>query len=142
MVSKGELFSIVENLHSDDIQSAYDYILFLNQKRRTATKEEDNPVGEFEQNPVHPIGSFTWEEVAREISNKLSKPSYDTWFNRTSGEKISPTTYMIRSETEFQKEWLESRYIKMLAEVIGKLNGSPLDLQFTIGKTIPKNGVV
>ncbi|MGV2886155.1 DnaA N-terminal domain-containing protein [Paenibacillus taichungensis] len=133
----------MEKLHNDDIQSAYDYIHFLNQKRRpVAAKKENNPVGELEQNSEQPVGSFTWEEVAREISNKLSKPSYDTWFNRTSGEKISPTTYMIRSETEFQKEWLESRYIKMLTEVIGKLNGSPLDLQFTIGKTIPKNGVV
>lgn len=139
MVSKRELFSIVESIHDDDIQSAYDFILFLNQKRNAIPHKVT--AGETSCK-AKPAGSFIWHDVTAAISKKLSKPSYDTWFKKTSGEKTSPSTYLISSETEFQKEWIESKYKNMISEVIEALNGGRMEIHFTVHETNGMEGAV
>lgn len=143
MVTKEDLLMIIPKLHEDDIQSAHDYIRFLVHKRITDPETMDESHSNLNSVILtEPNGAFTWEDVANEICKKLSRPSFDTWFNRTSGEKVSSTTYLVRSETEFQKEWLESRYKKLISEVIEKINGRHLELEFTIERDHLTKGVV
>lgn len=142
MVTKEEIIEVIPELHDEDIQSAYDFIRFLIQKRNTALRTVDrsaiisNPVS-----PREPNGIFTWDDVASEVCQKVSKPSFETWFNRTSGEKVSSTSYLVRSETEFQKEWLESKYSTLISEAIAKINGSPLNLEFSVDRDYLTKGV-
>jgi hypothetical protein len=130
MGTKSDLLAAVHHLHEEDVKSAYDFLMFLIQTRAAGTAHTLSPIMA-ESQPGLP-GDFTWKDVADIIRKKLSKPSFNTWFNDTTGIRKNASVYLVQSKTAFQKEWLENRYKNMICEAIQKLNGSPLTIEFEV----------
>lgn len=65
----------------------------------------------------------SWIQILHIISNKISKPSFDTWIKGTKGI-IEENKITVICNNEFQRDWLEERYRELISataeEVLGK----------------------
>ncbi|MCY9056080.1 helix-turn-helix domain-containing protein [Bacillus spizizenii] len=53
------------------------------------------------------------------MMTKLSKPSYETWIQKSIIIKKDDFNYLFLAPNEFAKQWVESRYEKLIKEYIG-----------------------
>lgn len=51
-----------------------------------------------------------WKDVLDFISERLNRPSYETWFKSTKLKK-EENTWIIIIPNEFAREWMERRYL-------------------------------
>lgn len=65
--------------------------------------------------------SDLWQQILSIIQNKLSKPSFDTWFKATKATKLNDRSIVISAPTTFAVEWLESRYTKLVGSTVYEL---------------------
>ncbi|MFW5980184.1 MAG: chromosomal replication initiator protein DnaA [Halanaerobiales bacterium] len=66
-----------------------------------------------------------WQESLNKIKEKLSNPSFRTWFANTSPLKINKNNELIiKVPNDFIKDWIETRYIDMIEEVIHELTNN------------------
>ncbi|WP_248929330.1 chromosomal replication initiator protein DnaA [Paenibacillus hamazuiensis] len=73
-----------------------------------------------------------WQQVLSIIQTKVSKPSFDTWLKSTKAIVFNETSIVICAPNNFAKEWLESRYVKMISGAIFEYTGRPVEVKFTI----------
>ncbi|MEH7223250.1 chromosomal replication initiator protein DnaA [Bacillus sp. JJ1566] len=73
-----------------------------------------------------------WAKALQEIEKKLSKPSFETWLKSTKAHALQKDTLIITAPNEFARDWLESRYLHLIAEVIYDLTGAELGIKFII----------
>lgn len=60
-----------------------------------------------------------WQETLNKIKEKLSNPSFRTWFSDTEPEKVTKNDELIiKVPNDFIKDWLESRYINFIEDII------------------------
>ncbi|CCQ96555.1 chromosomal replication initiator protein DnaA [[Clostridium] ultunense Esp] len=71
-----------------------------------------------------------WEEIKREISIKISKPSYDTWFAETRAVKVTNHLVHIFTPNFFIKDWLQKHYKKFLEEMLAQMTGTFYQIRF------------
>lgn len=71
-----------------------------------------------------------WTEVLNEISQRISKASYDTWLKNLKVIEMTNDNLIIETGNEFQKDWLESQYIHQLEEIIRERTGEKKELIF------------
>jgi chromosomal replication initiator protein len=81
--------------------------------------------------------SDLWQQILSIIQNKLSKPSFDTWFKATKATKLNDQTIVISAPTTFAVEWLESRYTKLVGSTVYELLGKQVDVKFVIEENKP-----
>ncbi|MEY9094353.1 chromosomal replication initiator protein DnaA [Paenibacillus sp. RC84] len=72
----------------------------------------------------------SWQQVLSIIQKKLSKPSFDTWLKSTRATVFTDTTVVISAPNNFAKEWLESRYAKMIGTTIYEFLGKQVEVKF------------
>lgn len=63
---------------------------------------------------------------------KLSKPSFETWMKSTKAHSLQGDTLIITAPNEFARDWLESRYLHLIADTIYDLTGEELSIKFVI----------
>jgi len=73
-----------------------------------------------------------WDKALKEIEKKLSKPSFETWLKSTKAHALQNDTLIITAPNEFARDWLESRYLHLIAETIYDLTGAELGIKFII----------
>ncbi|MFT4416911.1 chromosomal replication initiator protein DnaA [Fredinandcohnia humi] len=73
-----------------------------------------------------------WAKALKEIEKKLSKPSFETWLKSTKAHALQNDTLIITAPNEFARDWLESRYMHLIAETIYDLTGAELGIKFVI----------
>ncbi|PWU70085.1 chromosomal replication initiator protein DnaA [Gracilibacillus dipsosauri] len=73
-----------------------------------------------------------WQNTLEMIKEKVSKPSYDTWLKNTLIDQIQEDTVIISAPNEFTRDWLESKYTKIVKEVLYELTGADLSVKFII----------
>jgi chromosomal replication initiator protein len=73
-----------------------------------------------------------WSKALKEIEKKLSKPSFETWLKSTKAHALQNDTLIITAPNEFARDWLESRYLHLIAETIYNLTGEELSIKFII----------
>ncbi|MFD1780597.1 MULTISPECIES: chromosomal replication initiator protein DnaA [Fredinandcohnia] len=73
-----------------------------------------------------------WAKALQEIEKKLSKPSFETWLKSTKAHALQNDTLIITAPNEFARDWLESRYLHLIAETIYDLTGAELGIKFII----------
>lgn len=71
-----------------------------------------------------------WTKVLQKISQKLSKPSFETWFADTKAE-ITDCILTIKVKNEFTADWLEQRYPTLIGETIKEITGQVYEIVFT-----------
>lgn len=75
-----------------------------------------------------------WNKVLGVIEQKISKPSYDTWFRNTNVLPYDEDTDTLVIETEnlFSRDWLENHYASLIAEVFHDITGKHYPIQFAV----------
>lgn len=82
-----------------------------------------------------------WQQVLSVIQTKLSKPSFDTWLKSTKATVFSDSSLVICAPNNFAKEWLESRYAKLISSTVAETLGRQVQVQFTIDDLPPPTAV-
>ncbi|AOM81406.1 chromosomal replication initiator protein DnaA [Salisediminibacterium beveridgei] len=77
-----------------------------------------------------------WDQVLTKIEEKVSKPSFDTWFKYTVVDSIDQgsNTITVIAPNEFARDWLENRYFSILTETLYELTGAELEAKFILPK--------
>lgn len=65
-----------------------------------------------------------WSEIQSYIRDRLSKPSYDTWLKPTAA-RFEDGMLVVIGATSFQKDWLHSRYAKLILKAAEHATGRP-----------------
>ncbi|KXZ16536.1 chromosomal replication initiator protein DnaA [Bacillus nakamurai] len=73
-----------------------------------------------------------WNQALAQIEKKLSKPSFETWMKSTKAHSLHGDTLTITAPNEFARDWLESRYLHLIADTIYELTGEELSIKFVI----------
>lgn len=63
-----------------------------------------------------------WEQVKTKLAQKLSGPSFDTWFASTSAT-VDDDWLIIECLNEIQCEWLQTRYGELISETVREVFG-------------------
>lgn len=71
-----------------------------------------------------------WEEIKRELSLKISKPSFDTWFSETKAVKVVQQTFYVYTPNFFIKDWLQNYYTTFLEGMLLELTGIPYKIRY------------
>jgi chromosomal replication initiator protein len=82
-----------------------------------------------------------WHQILSVIQTKVSKPSFDTWLKSTKATVFSESSLMICAPNNFAKEWLESRYARMISSTVAETLGRQVLVQFTIDDLPPPAAV-
>ncbi|WP_152656609.1 DnaA N-terminal domain-containing protein [Oceanobacillus sp. CFH 90083] len=70
-----------------------------------------------------------WKKVLEKISVQISKPSFDTWFKKTSME-LEEGVLTVYAPNEFTIDWLEDQYGILIANTVKEVTGEDYDIQF------------
>ena len=73
-----------------------------------------------------------WQQVLSVIQTRLSKPSFDTWLKSTKASVFTETQLTICAPNNFAREWLESRYAKMIAHTVFEYTGREVEVKFVL----------
>lgn len=76
-----------------------------------------------------------WQQVLAVLQTKLSKPSFDTWLKSTKASVFTETQLTVCAPSNFAREWLESRYKKMIAATVLEYLGREVEVSFVIQDT-------
>lgn len=77
-----------------------------------------------------------WQQVLQAIQTKISKPSFDTWLKSTNANVFTDSLLVIRTPNKFTKEWLETRYAKMIGATVMETLGNQVDVQFILEEDV------
>jgi len=73
-----------------------------------------------------------WQQVLSAIQTRLSKPSFDTWLKSTKASVFTDRLLVICAPNNFAREWLESRYAKLIASTVYETLGLQVEVQFVL----------
>jgi chromosomal replication initiator protein len=88
---------------------------------------------------VEGLTNELWQQVLSVIQTKLSKPSFDTWLKSTKANSFTDSTIVICAPNNFAREWLESRYTKLITSTIFDFIGKQVEIKFIIEAEDQKN---
>jgi chromosomal replication initiator protein len=72
-----------------------------------------------------------WNQTLNKIKDKLSNPSFKTWFSNTKPVDMKDDNIMlIEVPNDFIKDWIETRYNDLITEVIQNLTDTNLECRF------------
>src|SRR6056297_1655921 len=72
-----------------------------------------------------------WNQTLNEVKDKLSNPSFKTWFSNTKPVDMKDDNIMlIEVPNDFIKDWIETRYNDLITEVIQNLTDTNLECRF------------
>ena len=80
-----------------------------------------------------------WEKILEDIKNSINIPTYKTWFEHTTPVSLKKNCLTISTASSFAKEWLESRYSKILTVSINKVLDNPCKLKIIVDPKASKN---
>lgn len=81
-----------------------------------------------------------WEGVLGIIKLKLNAPTFKTWFSNTKPIELKDNQLTISAPNTFAKEWLESRYAKLICECLFEIVGKEINISFTTNDFMINNG--
>ncbi|WP_217588426.1 chromosomal replication initiator protein DnaA [Lentibacillus saliphilus] len=73
-----------------------------------------------------------WTATLKEIEDKISKPSYETWLENTMAKSLEGDLLVVSAPNEFARDWLENRYTILIADILKELTGAELTVKFVI----------
>ncbi|MEJ6951941.1 chromosomal replication initiator protein DnaA [Natronospora cellulosivora (SeqCode)] len=78
-----------------------------------------------------------WQETLNKIKENLSNPSFNTWFSEAKPVKLDDkNNLLIEVPNDFIKDWLENRYLDLIAEIIFKLTNNNWNPTFLTSKEL------
>lgn len=74
-----------------------------------------------------------WSRVLEEAQGHLKEQTYRTWLKDTVVVGLTDSDLLVEAPSQFHVEWLEDKYGALLADVIRKILGRPLNLRIECG---------
>jgi chromosomal replication initiator protein len=72
-----------------------------------------------------------WTRTLEVLQDQVSKPSFETWLKATKATSFENNVLTISTPSEFAREWLESRYTKIIHSTLHAMTGTDIKLNFT-----------
>lgn len=73
-----------------------------------------------------------WQKILDDLQTKVSKPSFDTWLKSTKALVLNDHQLVVCAPNNFAKEWLESRYTKLIRTAVVDILGKQLELRLVV----------
>lgn len=73
-----------------------------------------------------------WGQALKIIKKQLNNATYKAWFENTSPVHIDSDSVTISAPNSFAKEWLESRYISLIADALFQVVGEEMHLKVVV----------
>jgi chromosomal replication initiator protein len=73
-----------------------------------------------------------WDSVLKNLEQKISKPSFDTWLKYTEAHALQGETLIVAAPNEFARDWLEGHYTNLISGLLYDIIGENLDVKFII----------
>ncbi len=81
-----------------------------------------------------------WDETLNRIKEKLSNPSFQTWFSDTEPITITgDNIFIIKVPNNFIKDWIESRYKDLIEDIIVNLTNNEWKLMLLTPEQLSNN---
>ncbi|WP_199616892.1 chromosomal replication initiator protein DnaA [Paenibacillus alkalitolerans] len=71
-----------------------------------------------------------WQNVLQVLQSKVSRPSFDTWLKSTRAAQLSESALVICAPNNFAREWLETRYTRLIENAVLECTGSEVEVRF------------
>ncbi len=86
----------------------------------------------------------TWMRVQSHLEKQLSKTSFETWIKNTALINMDDLTgeVIIAVPNEFARDWLESRYTKLIKESLYDLTNRDYRIKFVEGYAVEQGSMV
>jgi chromosomal replication initiator protein len=81
---------------------------------------------------VDNLANSQWQDILLNLQNKVSKPSFDTWLKSTKASIFDETTLCVQAPNEFAREWLESRYTKIISSAVFEQFNRNVEVKFIV----------
>ena len=78
--------------------------------------------------------SNIWNSVLEDIKNKVSNPSFNTWFESTELIAYYDDYFIINTPNNFVKEWLENNYLELINSSLEALLESKVKLKLVVSQ--------
>ena len=76
--------------------------------------------------------SFDWEEVQNDLKNRLGLDIYESWIKKISFVEEFNNYLLLSVPTRFIRDWITSRYLDQILQVIKNQNKNILRIEFKI----------
>lgn len=73
-----------------------------------------------------------WALTLENISEHISKPSFETWLKDTYANHLDNDTLTISAPNEFARDWLEGRYTTLISDIVLEITGARLSIKFVV----------
>ncbi|WP_274365072.1 chromosomal replication initiator protein DnaA [Paenibacillus thermotolerans] len=70
-----------------------------------------------------------WQNVLQVLQTKVSRPSFDTWLKSTRADQINETALVICAPNNFAREWLETRYTRLIENAVLEVTGFEVEVK-------------
>ena len=80
-----------------------------------------------------------WEGVLAQVELEISKPNYNTWFKNTFAINQDGTTFMVGVPNEFNKEWLYTKFNKMIITTLRNFDKNIRNVEYIVQKKRPSS---
>lgn len=88
------------------------------------------------QGPAN-VAEAYWREALENIRGRVSSQSCKTWIEPIVPIKIDRNVFFIQVPSQFFSEWLDEHYYSLLTEVLTKITGLEIQLEYIISKDDP-----
>lgn len=75
-----------------------------------------------------------WKDTLTEIELEISRPNFNTWFKKTFPLKQEGSVFYIGVPNEFNKEWLYTKFNKMILDKLKSFNDSIKSVEYIVKK--------
>ncbi len=72
-----------------------------------------------------------WEQVLAKLKVRLSRPTFETWIQNATIEKLNSDCLTLLTPNAFVMNHLQKHYVSMISEVVTEIVGSPLEIHLT-----------
>lgn len=80
-----------------------------------------------------------WKDTLTEIELEISRPNFNTWFKKTFPIKQEDGVFYLGVPNEFNKEWLYTKFHKMIIEKIRQFDNSIKTVEYIVRKQTQEN---
>jgi len=82
-----------------------------------------------------------WQAVLSEIELQVSKPNYLTWFKNSRLLESQDGSALVALPNSFAKEWVETKYHKLILGSIRSLNGTTKNIEYIVEGSLSQRAI-
>ncbi len=73
-----------------------------------------------------------WDEALRQLQVQLSRPTFEAWIKTARAESLVDNRLTISTPSEWARGWLQKHYAPTITEVVQRVAGIPLQVEFSV----------